>query len=48
MFQLPLKSSRTFDVTHSRLVTHFRIIKNSKNKSFDFFNIAQARFIVYF
>ena len=30
--QLPFTSLRTFDVTHSRLVTHFRIIKNSKNK----------------
>ena len=34
--QLPLTSLRTFDVTHSRLVTHFRIIESSKNKSFDF------------
>ena len=46
--QLPLTYLRTFDVTHSRLNTHFRIIKNLKNKSLDFFNIAQARFIAYF
>ena len=30
--QLPFTSLRTFDVTHSRLVTHLRIIKKSKNK----------------
>ena len=28
--QLPLTSLRTYDVTHSRFVTHFRILKNSK------------------
>ena len=34
--QLPLGSLRTFDVTHSRLVTHFRILKNQKIKIFTF------------
>ena len=33
--QLPLGSFRNFDVTHSRLVTHFRILKN-QNKIFTF------------
>ena len=27
-----LLTLRTFDVTHSRLVTHFRILKNQKKK----------------
>ena len=45
--QLPLGSLRTFDVTHSRLVTHFRILKIQKKK-FLLFNIAQIEFIVYF
>ena len=33
---------------HSRFVTHFRILKNSKNKNFNFLNIAQIRLIAYF
>ena len=48
LLQLPLTSLRTYDVTHSRFVTHFIILKNSKNKNFNFFNIAQFRFIVHF
>ena len=30
LLQLPLGSLRTFGVTHSRLVTHFRIRKTQK------------------
>ena len=41
-----LGSLRTFDVTHSRLLTHLRILKSSK-KNFFFLNIAKIRFIVY-
>ena len=46
ILQLPTGSLRTFDVTHSRLVTHFRILKHQKK--FYFFNIGQIEFIVYF
>ena len=34
--QLPLGSLRTFDVMHSRLVMHFRILKKQKKKFFTF------------
>ena len=33
--QLPLISLSTYDVTHSRFVTHFIIQKNSQNKNFN-------------
>ena len=32
LIQSPLTSLRTYDVTHSRFVTHFRIIKLQKIK----------------
>ena len=32
----PLTFLLTYDVTHSRVVTHFRSLKNSKNKNFNF------------
>ena len=35
--QLPLTYLRTYDVTHSRFVTHFRILKNLKNENFNSF-----------
>ena len=37
LLQLPLTSLRTYDLTHSRFVTRFRILKKSKSKSFNFF-----------
>ena len=46
--QLPLISLRTYDVTHSRLVTHFRTLKSLKTIILIFFNIAQIRFVVNF
>ena len=36
LLQLPLTSLRTYDLTHSRFVTHFRILKYSKNKIYIF------------
>ena len=46
--QSPLTSLRTHDVTHSRFVTHFRILKIEKNKNCSFFIVSEVRFIVYF
>ena len=43
--QEPLVYLRTRDVTHSRLVTYFRILKI---KILSVFNVAQIRFIVDF
>ena len=34
--QLLLTSLRTYNVTHSRFVAHFRILKNLKSKNFNF------------
>ena len=48
IIQLPLASLRTRNITHSRLATHIRILKNSKNINSIFSNIAQTSFIVYF
>ena len=48
LLQLPLTSLRTYDVTHSRFVTHFRILKISKTKFLVFFYVAENRFTVYF
>ena len=45
--QSPLASLRTPDVTNSHLVTHFKIPENSKNKNFNFINIAQNTFVIY-
>ena len=46
--QSPLTSLRTYDVTHSRFVRHFRILKIQMIKIFNFFIVAHIRFIVYF
>ena len=44
--QSPLTYLRTYDITHSCFVTHFRIPKVQEKKIF--FIVAQIRFIVYF
>ena len=44
--QSPLTSLHTYDVTHSRLVTHFRVLKCSKKKLI-FFNIAKKLGLLY-
>ena len=47
--QLSLGSLRTFDVTHSRLVTHFRILKKSKKKfTFLILHKLNLLYIIYF
>ena len=38
IIQSPLTSLRTYHVTHSRFVTHFRILKNAKIIFLFFFN----------
>ena len=48
MIQLPLTFLRTYDVTLSRFVTHFKILNKSKRKNFILFLILHKLGLLYF